>query len=311
MFDHFAWSVAVVPVLVVVLTLPLARRLSPSVGAAVLAWSAVVAACASLVNLGLFAVKAVAEIPAVAERFGWSHRVVAEDTAHVPWVSWVSAAWLVWSVAAVARVRRRHRRGHRIAEEFAHLPADRQVVVVESDAVDAYAVPGRPGRIVVTTAMREALTPEQYAALLAHERAHLDAGHPRLIMLAESAGAAHPALRWVARRVGYLIERAADEAAAVAVGDRRTVARAIGTAALASVHAPGPAVPVATSFARSRKRPGAIPSRVAALLVPGGPGLTKWVGLLPALAAVSSAAWTGEALLDFCQLLHGAAVGSR
>lgn len=311
MFDHFVWSVALVPVLVVVLTVPLANRLAPSVGARALAWSAVAAAGASLVNLGAFTAKAFAEIPAVAGWFGWSHRVVVQDTAHVPWVSWLSAAWLACAVAAMSCVGRRHRRGHRIAGEFADLPADQQVVVVDSDTVDAFAVPGRPGRIVVTTAMRDTLTPEQYAALLAHERAHLDAGHPRLVLLAELAGAAHPALSWVSRRVGYLIERAADESAAAAVGDRRTVAKAIGTAALASAAAPPPAVPVATSFARGRRQPGAIPSRVAALLAPGRPGLTRWLGLVPALAAATSVVWTAEAVYDLFELLRHAAAAPR
>ncbi|WP_030166449.1 M56 family metallopeptidase [Spirillospora albida] len=302
MFDHFVWSVLVVPLLVVAAAALLADRLTPAAGASALAWSAAGAALAGTVNLAAFTVAAAVQIPAVAERFGCSSQTVARDTANVPWVPWVSAALLAGSVAAAARVRRRHRRGRAAAREFAGLPGG-QVVVVDSAAVDAFAVPGRPGRVVATTAMRAALDDDQFAALVAHERAHLDAGHPRLVLLAELAGAAHPALWWVASRVLYLIERAADEQAAGAVGDRRTVATAIGAAALAASRAPAAPAPAHTSFARPRR--GAIPRRVGELLTPTPHRLT-WLLTAPALLAASSLVWTGEAVYDLLQLLHQA-----
>ncbi|MBW8487481.1 M56 family metallopeptidase [Actinomadura parmotrematis] len=307
MFDHFVWSVLVVPVLLVGTAALPARRLAPATGAAALAWSAFATALAAVAVLAAFTVAAAAEVPAVAARFGESSRTVADDTAHVPWVTWLSAALLAAGLVAAARVRRRHRRGRSVARRFAGLPADRAIVLVDDEAVDAFAVPGRPGRIVVTTAMRAALDDRQFEALVAHERAHLDAGHPRLILLAELAGALHPALRWVAPRVSYLIERAADEQAARAVGDRRTVAKAIGAAALAAAGRPAPPAPSAVSFARA-VRPGAVPRRVGELLAPPPAGRLAWLAAVPALLAASSIVWTGEALIDLVELLakaHG------
>ena len=45
-------------------------------------------------------------------------------------------------------------------------------MVVPDGTADAYAVPGWPGRIVVTAGMLDALNPDERRVLLAHERAH-------------------------------------------------------------------------------------------------------------------------------------------
>lgn len=307
MFDHFVWSVLTVPVVVVALTTLLADRLPPSPAAAILSWSAAGAALASLLNLVAFTVKAAAEIPLIAGHLGWSYQTVIADTGHVRWVPWLCVILLVSGMVAVRRVVRRHRSGRSWALRLTGATTHDQVVVVQSKEIEAFAVPGEPGHVVVTTGMREILTDEQYEALLAHERAHLEQGHFRLILLSDLAGAVHPALRWVSPRVGYLVERAADEHAASAVGDRKVLARAIGMAALAADGRPmlraGPFV----SFAKAR-RPGAIPRRVAALL--GGQTHERrlWPAAVPAVLAVSSLVWTGEALYDLVELLvlaHG------
>ncbi|MGI5200444.1 M56 family metallopeptidase [Spirillospora sp. CA-108201] len=297
---------------VVAVAAVVADRSAPQTGATVLAWSAMAVALASAANLGLFTVKAVAQIPSVADHLGWSYRTVIDDTAHVSWAPWASAVLLAGAVVGAARVWRRHRRGQGVAAEMDGVPDDQQVVLVESDAVDAFAVPGGTGRVVVTTAMRSALDTEQFEALVAHERAHLDAGHPRLILIAELAGSLHPALRWVAARVSFLIERAADEQAARAVGDRRTVATAIGAAALAAARHPASSAPVRIPFAA--RRGGAIPRRVGELLAPQQiRGRTwGWVwGAGPVLLAASSVVWSGEALYDLVELLRSARLPGR
>ncbi|MFC5751014.1 M56 family metallopeptidase [Actinomadura rugatobispora] len=292
----------VAPALVVVVVSVPADRVRPAAGVTALAWSAAAAAVATLVNLGAFTVKAAAEVPGVAHRFGLSYQTVVQDTAHQRWVPWLSAALLACGTVAAARVWRKHRRGWRFARRFAGTPGDGQVVLVDRTEIDAFAVPGRPGRIVVTTGMREALDDDQFAALVAHERAHLDAGHSRLMLVAELAGAVHPALRWVARRVSFLIERAADERAAGAVGDRRTVATAIAAAALAADRRPAADGPVRLSFARA-VHPGAVPRRVAALLAPPPGRRRAWPVIVPVLLAAGSVVWTGEALYDLYELL--------
>lgn len=310
MFDHFVWSVVVVPPLFFLVARLFAGRLDPRHGAVVLAWSAAGAAFASTVNLAVFALKALAEVPAVAGLFDWSHHTVAEDTGHVPWVSWLSLALLAGATVATGRVWWRHRRVLRTAGELVELPNHDGVLVLTDDAPLAYAVPGRPGVVVVTTGMRAALTSEQFAALLAHERAHLAGRHHRLIRLAALAGAAHPAFRWVSGRVDFLVERAADERAAAEVGSRRMVARAIGAAALAVGDRAGRSsatAPVASAVARG----GEVPRRVGALLRPAGGVRARYLAVLPAVLAVGSIVWTGEAVYDLHELLRTARVTGR
>ncbi|MER7432598.1 M48 family metalloprotease [Nonomuraea rubra] len=292
--------------MVVALVTLLADRLPPSPAARLLAWSAAGTALASLLNVAAFTVKAVAEIPFVAGLFGWSYRTVVADTGHVRWVPWLCVLLMGWAAVAAARVVRRHRGGRAWALRLGGVAAEDGIVVVPSADVAAFAVPGRPGHVVVTTGMRESLDDDQYAALLAHERAHLDQDHPRLMLLSDLAGAVHPALRWVSRRVDYLVERAADEHAAAAIGDRRTLAGAIGAAALAARGRPALGSGPLASFARPR-RPGAVPRRVAALLHQARGG-RLWPAAVPAVLAVSSLVWTGEALYDLVELLilaHG------
>lgn len=306
MFDHFVWSVVVSPPLIVIAAYLVAGRLAPARAARVLAWSAAVVAAASMANLTVFALKAVAEVPAVAGALGWSSAVVRADTAQVPWVSWGSLVLVVAAAASMGWTHRRHRRDLRAAQGFSR-PRD-GVLLVEDDAVTAFAVPGAsrdPGWVVVTTGMREALTPRQYEALLAHERAHLAGAHHRLVRLAELAGAAHPALRWVSRQVGFMVERAADEEAAAEVGDRRLVAQAVGQAALASTRS-GRASHVL--HVAGQARPGAVPRRVAALLRPAR-RTHPMVAVVPVVVALATVVWTGEAIWDLLELLWLAASG--
>ncbi|GAA1413022.1 M56 family metallopeptidase [Catellatospora coxensis] len=300
MFDHFAWSVLVAPALVSIALRLVADRLPPGRGAYVVAWSAAATAAASLANLLVFALKAVAQVPAVGTAFGWSAHTVHQDTAHVAWAPILSVGLLTASVTAVSVKARRHRRV--LAEARSLTDGTATVLVLPDERPEAFAVPGRPGRIVVTTAMREHLTATQLDAVIAHEQAHLDAGHHRLVALADLAAVGHPALWWVARHVGYLVERDADEQAARAVGNRRTVAHAIGRASLAAPPALGLGLNAAG-------RGGAIPRRVASLLDPPRPGASHWQ-LLPLALAASTLVWTGEAAWDLIELLLKAGMGS-
>ncbi|MEU1025692.1 M56 family peptidase, partial [Streptomyces sp. NPDC005904] len=95
---------------------------------------------------------------------------------------------------------------------------------------------------------------------------------------------AHPGhdegVRPLRTSVAFTAERWADETAALAVRDRRVVARAIGKAALVSRGAPEPAL---AGFAA----PGPVPRRVAALLAPPPAARTR-----PSLfTAVGLALW--------------------
>ncbi|WP_433202758.1 M56 family metallopeptidase [Dactylosporangium sp. CS-047395] len=297
MIDHFVWSVLVVPPLLVVAVRLLADRLAPSAAARAVAWSAAAAAVGSTVNLLLFAAHAVAEVPFVDRALGWSAAVVARDTASEPWVPWLSVGLLAAVVCSVWYRWIHQRRLLRL------LPAGsaEAVVMVPDEKAGAFAVPGRPGHVVVTTGMRDLLTDRQFEALLAHERAHLAERHHRLVRVTELAVAAHPALWWVGRHVDYLVERAADERAADALGDRRTVAHAIGTAALAGHANPHPSGLHAASIG------GIVPRRVSHLLRPHPAALPGILAAVPILVGLSSLVWTGEAALDLVELFMAAA----
>ncbi|GIJ61046.1 M48 family metalloprotease [Virgisporangium aurantiacum] len=300
MFDHFLLSVVIVPPVFVAVVRLLADRFAPSLAAGVLAWTAATAAVASMANLAVFALHAAAEVPVVGQTFGWSSRVVADDTANVAWVPWLSVALLAAATGSVAHRWRVHRAALRRARRQA--PAAGGLVLVPDDAATAFAVPGRPGHVVVTTGMRATLSARQFDALLAHENAHLAGGHHRLVRAAELAAAAHPALRWVARHVGYLVERAADEQAAAAVGSRRTVAHAIGAAALASAGT-APGLNAGAPGLNAAAPGGVVPRRVAELLRPRARANLWALSALPVGLAVFTIAWTGEAIYDLGELI--------
>ncbi len=300
MFDHFVWSVIVVPLLVVGAGHLLADRFRPDLAARAFALTTAAAGLAAAANLVTFGLKALAEVPGIAAFGGWSHEFVVADTAHVPWVSWLSLLWCVVAAGAVAFAWRERRRATRAADRIAAtLPAGPQVVVVPGQAVDAFSLPGTPGRVVVTAGLRDALDADRFAAVVAHEQCHLEQRHHDLLWLTRLGAAIHPVLPPMIGRVQYLVERAADEAAAAALGDRRQVATAIGVAA---VRATRVAAPAATLHIGARPRE--IPRRVSALLT--GAVRRRFLVAVPALVAASTLVWTGECVYDLGDLLHAA-----
>ncbi|MFI6854283.1 M56 family metallopeptidase [Streptomyces sp. NPDC050416] len=142
----------------------------------------------------------------------------------------------------------------------------------------------RRGRVVVTTALLERLRPAERRALFAHERAHLAARHDRHLLVVQLAARVNPFLRPLRTAVAYTAERWADEEAARVVGSRRTVVRAIGTAALVSRGTPAPTL-------AGLAAPGPVPRRVAALLGPP-PAVRTWP---PVSTSVGLAAWGAAA----------------
>ncbi|PJT49548.1 hypothetical protein CWI85_16830, partial [Streptomyces albidoflavus] len=108
----------------------------------------------------------------------------------------------------------------RTRRALAGLPGTHPAVLPDPEPY-AYALPGRPGRIVVSRAMLESLDADERHALLAHEQAHLDGRHHRLLLAVRLAACLNPLLRPLRSAVGYGAERWADEDAAMAVGDRR------------------------------------------------------------------------------------------
>lgn len=157
-------------------------------------------------------------------------------------------------------------------------------LVLPTDEPAAFAVPGDPGCVVVSAGMLRALDADERRALLAHERAHLQRHHHRYLWVTAVASTMVPVLRPLANRVRFATERWADEDAAVVVGDRKLVARALCHAALAQGAYPGPAM----SLARF-----GVPARVEALLADARPAVhirRIWLlGLLSATALTAIA----------------------
>ncbi|WP_405021064.1 M56 family metallopeptidase [Kitasatospora sp. NBC_00070] len=279
------------PLILPLTALPIARlaeqHLHPRTAARLLTGLAAILGLCSTLCLVLLGVVGTAQIPGNPLPDAWADPEVRAAVPYDEAVGTASIAALLAVVLAATAVWWRHRRVESGARRaLAALPGDAEVVVLPDEVPYAYAVPGRPGRIAVSTGMLACLDEDERGALIAHERAHLSGRHHRYLLLVRLAAAVNPFLRPLREAVAFSAERWADEEAAQAVGDRRLTARAVGRAALA-----GPsAVPVGlTGFAA----PGPVPRRIAALLAPG-PGLHGWppahsrTGLAALVAAVGT-----------------------
>ncbi|MFI6357559.1 M56 family metallopeptidase [Streptomyces sp. NPDC050743] len=288
---------------------PLSERCEPRLATWLLAASALVLGAASTISLGLLAVTGLIRIPQLADLGHWSAPSAQhDDPAQLP-VSLVAGLLLGGAMLATARML--WRRAHTLAAaamDAACMPARDGLVVMEDEAPDAYALPGLPGRVVISTGMLHTLDETEHDILLAHERAHLAAHHYAFVALAQLGAAANPLLRPLATAVTYTIERWADENAAASTGDRKRVARAVGKAALAAHRAPALARAAGAALGiLGRRGPlasaGPVPRRVAALLAPP---LGRHPFLTAATAAILTAATlaTAEAAHDLHLLLQ-------
>jgi Zn-dependent protease with chaperone function len=240
--DFGSYLPLLLPLLAVPLVLLTARRLPPATATWLTAASAVVLTLGAVLSLTLFTIAGLTGLSTVV------NRPVDATSATL-----LAAIGVAGSVATARRVRAL-RAARRLAEH------DGELVVIRQDRPIAHAVPGRPGRIVVSTGMLAGLNPGERRALLAHERAHLRCAHHLFVAVVDVFAAANPLLHPLRGTVRYTTERWADELAARAVGSRSVVARAVGKAALATKDATD-RDPVLLAVAA-----GEVPSRVAALL---------------------------------------------
>lgn len=255
------------PLLAAVSARWLAGRLEPRTATWLLTGSALVLAGASGAALALLAATVLGQVPLVAWVGHWSAQVLSR---HDPTsVALAVAACLLLAAALTAAVRAAFVRGRALADAASVarcLPSSgRKLSVVDDPAPDAYAMPGLPGRVVVTAGMLDALETRERQVLLAHERAHLAGAHHVFVAAAQLAASANPLLRPLADAVRFSAERWADERAARVTGDRRLVARTIGKAALLT-RARNEAPSAALAMAASLRGTGPVPRRVAALL---------------------------------------------
>ncbi len=245
----------------------------------------VLASALSLAALSISAVVFAARMPAAAGFFVWCERLA--DT--VPW--WIGApslALLVGGLIGGVRVCRQHLRSR--ASKGA--PG---VVVIDTSELFAYSIGGRHGhgQVIVSKGMLDELTPPEREVVFAHEAAHLDLRHHRLLWVVDLV-ALNPLMRPLRRRIRFALERCADEEAVRRIGDRAMVARTISRVALLAVDS-GPSTAL-------RVDGSGVPARVEALLTPGavvrpyGP-ISAALGVIGAASVLGWSQWPHLALL--------------
>lgn len=208
--------------------------------------------------------------------------------------TWLSYNAVIGSVRA-ARVRQRHRT---ILDLISPTAAQHEVAYVKHPRASVYCVPGRGGRIVVTTTAAAELTSDQLAAVIEHERAHLYGRHHLLTGAVGYLCAALPfvpLMQQAGAAVSYLIERVADQRACRVV-DSQTLVLAM--LAIGTTQAPAATLGVGGSTVVRRalvlSEPQAPPKWVAAIAV----GAT--VALLAIPLALGLAPAVGWSWHDHC-----------
>ena len=162
----------------------------------------------------------------------------------------------------------------------------RHLAILETDEPIAYAVPGKPGCVVVSRGLLRSLNSDERRVLFAHERAHLAQNHHRYLLVGALAHAVVPVLGRLVSQLQLATERCADEVAVMATGgDREAVAVTIGRAALATTAFGG----TVGAFGG-----GSIPARVEALL--GEPDRSVVAGLLVVAVVVAVGALVASSI---------------
>ena len=260
----------------------LRRRVTPDFAVALLTTIAVVGAAAVLWALALVVIGGLVGVPGLVEQLAWCRRVLAAShQAPLPIAGGAALALVIGSVRA-GRFDLHWRRTVRGYDGHGGLD------VVDSVHPVAFAAPGRPGTVVVSRSLLRLLDDDEQLAVIAHERTHLTRHHGRYLRLAGLAAAFVPLLAPLSRQVRFATERAADEGAAAAVGDRGIVARAIARAALAT--SPSGVLAVGGD---------SVAARVAELMDPPRP---QWLPVAALLSAIGAASAT--LLLSTWQLHH-------
>lgn len=148
------------------------------------------------------------------------------------WASGVAFAALTMRARAVrSRARREQRTAH--IEPWLgrhHAISNAELVVLPTETVLAYAIPGQPAQVIISDGLAEALTDDELSAVVRHEQAHLRNRHDRYLVLAtvvEGALGWLPGVKRSTQTLRLSVERWADEAAADRPGARDEIRRAL------------------------------------------------------------------------------------
>ena len=279
-----------------------ARRLSPAIAAWLLSAGGMVAALSGVAALSALGMTLVGDNPSFASAGHWSISSFRRSDP-VGWpIAVVAIALLAiglcrftWiSVRRVQSISAAHRLSHRMPDTGSDL------VVLPDATTDAYAVPGRPGRIFVTQGMLALLSHEECTVMLAHERSHLRHHHHRHRTATIIAAALNPLLATLPEAQGWVTERWADEDAA-REGDREVVASALRRAATAAGTAQRPTIALPLTA-------DAVESRVAAMRA-APPRRHPLILAAMVLILSLSVLGTLDGVTDEAALFHVAALG--
>lgn len=300
-FIPFAASAALALVSHIVVT-----RVRPRAAMWALAVAMPVLALCSVGALVVLACPLPARVPLIAAIGRWAPGAVESHTPVAPLVSLAACALLAWVGARVWRATRVVGGEVRVARAGGVLQrASTDVVVVDDPVPHAHAAGVGLfgwGRIVVSAGLVQLLDPDERAAVIAHERAHLRQHHAVVAVASRLSVALNPLLRPVGSDLLFAMERAADEAAAESTS-REALASALARTALAAVEA---ARPRRAQLALHRH---AVVDRVAALLDrPAQQTGAAWMVLGVAVVATVAVAW---ALHDTERFFEAARLWSR
>lgn len=276
----------------------LAARLPPAMATWLLSVGGLLASVGTTVSLALLGLTLVGQSPLLAEQGPWSKTALHQQDPVAPPIAAIALAVLIILAIHAARTTVRRltalRHAYRVC---AALPSPGgELAVLDSDDRHAVALPGRPGRIAITTGMLRTLDAGQRRAVLAHERSHLTHRHHVHQTLVNVAAAANPLLHRLPAAIALSCERWADEDAALACR-RDTVASALIRASTTTwLATPVVALPAAATH---------IAARVAALRAPA-PRHSLWRAVLMIALLLATTAALAEATHDTERLFERA-----
>jgi len=263
------------------------RRLPPRVGALSLAATLLLVAVAVVPSVWMLGLGFLGHLPYVGHLLGWCVSAAGMEDPIAPLIGLPAATLCAVGSVRIAQVSTAYRQARRSRPH--------EVEVTRDEVPVAYTLPGRAGRMVISTGLISMLTADELDVVLAHERAHGAHRHDRMVLLARLSQAAVPALRPLSDRLLFTLERWADEdAVSAANGDRRFVAQTIAKVAL---RASTPPIALAVGGL-------GVPARVDALLEPPVPLRSR-----PALMSIGAAIVMTSALSAY-QLHHLTAFAS-